>query len=118
MGVARDGKIGEILERLHSSFGAEQARERIPAQHLCDFDIEQMRCVQCLALGKQPLANASRRRGTEQYLDQRGSVDDDQRPSRSARTALAGESVGRTEVRRAMRSRSSAMVGRSAMSRI
>ena len=39
-------------------------------------------------------------RGAEQHLDQRGRVDDNQRPSRSARTALAGESVGRTEARR------------------
>ena len=63
--VARDGEIDEILERLHPSFGAEHARRRLPAQHLRDFDIEQMRCVQCLALREKPLGETTSGRGTE-----------------------------------------------------
>jgi hypothetical protein len=118
MRIARYGEICQILERFDASLGAEQPRERVPPQHLCDLDIQQMWCVQCLARGKKPLGETSSGRGTEQYLDQRRRVDDDQRPSRSARTALAGESVGRTEVRPSRRARSSVTVGRSAMSRI
>ena len=118
MWVARNRKIGEILERLHAALRGEQAREGIPPQHLHDLDVEQMRCVQRLALGKQSFRETCCRRGTEQYLDQRGSVDDDQCLSRSARTAFAGDGVGRTDERRTRRARNSAIVGRSAMSRI
>ena len=85
MGVAGDGEIGEILERLRTSIGAERACERVPAQNLRDFDIEQMRRMQCLALGKKALSDAASDRGAEQHLEQRGRVDDNQRPSRSAR---------------------------------
>ena len=65
MWIARDGEIGEIFERLRASLGTEQARERIPAQHLYDFDIEQMRCVQCLALREKPLGEKTPSRGPE-----------------------------------------------------
>jgi len=52
MGIACNGEIREILERLRTSFSFDHACECIPAEHLRDFDIEQMRCMQRLAHGE------------------------------------------------------------------
>ena len=66
MGIARDWKISEILERLLTTLRTERACQRVPSQNLRDFDIEQVRGVQCLALGEEPLGNSTCSRGAEQ----------------------------------------------------
>ena len=56
-------------------------------------------------------------RRIEEHLDRRGGVNDDHRRSRSALTALAGETRVTTDLRCASRALSSATVGRSAVRR-
>lgn len=62
-----------------------------------------------------PLLDSQGRRSDEEKLDHRRGVDDDHRPSRSARTALAGDSLGTTGLRRCRCSRISSNVGLSAL---
>ena len=82
--------------------------------HLCDLHIKQMRRMERLTRGEQPILHDFRRRRAEKGFKQGGSVDDDHARSRSARTASAGGTEGAVSVRLRKRARNSSIVGRSA----
>lgn len=117
MWIPGQWKIDKIFQRMKSTGGIKFLGPRIPAQDLRDLDIEQMGCVKGFAGIEQAFRKPHSDRGIQQHLDHDRSIDDDQRPSRSTRTALAGEMLGAREGRRARRFFSSLMVGRSATRR-
>ena len=67
--------------------------------------------------GEQPFDHLNSGRSMQQHLDHDRGINYDQRPSRSALMALAGETIGLIEGRRARRLLSSASAGHSATRR-
>ncbi len=103
MRVAGEREIGQVLECLQASVGFEIPGQRITAEDLRHLDVKKVRDVQCLAGSKETLADPGSGRRPEQDLEDRRSVDNDHRPSRSTLTALAGGTRGLTAVRCASR---------------
>ena len=103
MWVAGQREVGQVLERLEASRGVHVAGQRIAAEHLGHLEVQKMRRVKGLAGLEEALGHPGTGRGGEQDLEDRRSVDDGHRPSRSALTALAGGRLGVTAVRRASR---------------
>ena len=66
---------------------------------------------------EKPFGHLNSGRSIQQHLDHDRGINNNHRPSRSALTALAGETVGVTEGRWARRLLNSAIVGRSATRR-
>jgi hypothetical protein len=71
----------------------------IPAKDLRDFDIEEMGCMNGFVGVEKPFGHLSSGRSIQQHLDHDRGINNDHRPSRSALTALAGETVGVIEDR-------------------
>jgi len=117
MRVSGQRKIDKIFERLEPPSGIKFTGPRIPAKDLRDFDIEEMGCVKGFVGVEKPFGHLNSGRRIQQYLDQGRGINNDHRPSRSALTALAGETVGVIEGRWARRLLNSAIVGRSATRR-
>jgi hypothetical protein len=113
MRIASEREISEIDQRLRASFGGDASRAHVAAQNLRDFQVNQMRSMQRLVGGEDESVYELRGRRLEKNLEKRGSVDDNQRPSLSARTAAAGAVRGRTGSRLESRFRISSSVGRS-----
>ena len=80
MGIAGEGKVGQIFRRLRTSLRVYLARRRVAAQHLGDLEVEEVGGVEGLAGRGQSIGDAHLR-------------------SRSALTALAGGTRGVTGVR-------------------
>lgn len=87
-------QVDQLLQRGQAPFSVDPAMRDHPPNHLGNFDIDQMRRVQCLVRRKHHGLNRRCRWHAEQRLDDRRCVDDDHRPSRSARTASAAEIEG------------------------
>lgn len=113
MRIPRNRKIGHVPERFTATFRCQLTRECVPAKHLCHFDVYQVWGVKGLSGSKKPLLYGCRSGSAEEHLERRGSIDDDHRLSRSARTARAGDTLGLVAERRSSRARSSSTVGRS-----
>lgn len=90
MRMALDDQACEIFEGLLRAPRIDVLQPNQTAQSLNNFDVEQMRSVQPLVRRKCPRAYPVRAGGPEKKLEQRRRIDDNQRPSRSARTASAG----------------------------
>ena len=116
--VAAQREIRKVVEREAAAFAVDLAVRSIASDHLCDFDIEQVRRVKRLTGAEQPGFDRVRVRGSQENLEQRRGVDDDHARSRSARTASAGGTEGATCVLLRKRARNSSSVGRSATRRI
>lgn len=112
MRVSPQRKVREVGERRTSAPAS--AIRCVAPDHLCDFNIEQMRRVKRLTRGEQPILHGFRRRRAQQDFEQGGSVDDDHARSRSARTGSDGVTERAVSVRLCSRVRSSSSVGRSA----
>lgn len=117
MTVALQRKVIQVLEQRTTPSLRELAREREPTRHLRHFHVDQLRGMQRLLGGEEAIFQAPAGRARQQELEDDGGVDDDQRASRSARTAAAGASEGETGVRSASRARISSGVARSAARR-
>ena len=115
--IATQGQRGEVLKRLGASRGVEFGGERVSAEDLGHFEIQQVGSVQRLSVGKEAIGRPDAGRRIQQYLDHSRGVDHDHRCSRSALTALAGGTRVMTGARWAIRFRNSATVGRSAARR-
>ena len=113
MRITSEGKIDEICERFGTSISGQDGCADVAAQNLRDFQVDQMRSMQGLVGGKDEAVHAPSRRRLEENLENRGSVNDNQRLFLSARTAAAGAGRGRTGWRLASRLRISSRVGRS-----
>ena len=114
MRISPQGKVREVGERQTAARAIDFAAQSVAPDHLRDFDIEQMRRVERLTGGEQPILHGFRRRSAQKGFEQRRSVDDDHARSRSARTASAGGTEGAVSVRLRKRARNSSIVGRSA----
>ena len=113
MRVARERKINEIGERFGAAFSGDHGRAHVAAQNLRDLEVDKMGSMQRLVGRKDEAVHTASRRGLEQNLKNRGSVDDDQRRFLSARTAAAGAGCSRAGWRLESRFRISSIVGRS-----
>jgi len=117
MRVSCQRKIDKIFERLKPPSSIKFTGPRVPAQDLRDFDIKKVGCVKGFGGVKKPFGYLNAGRSIQQHLDHSRGINNDHRPSRSALTALAGETVGVIEDRWARRLLNSAIVGRSARRR-
>ena len=111
--IAVEGKVGQVGKGLGASGRGDDARASVAAQDLSDFYVEEMGGVQSFARCEDSLADVRCGGRLKQNLKDRGGVNDDQRPSLSARTAAAGAGRGRTRARPANRCFISSRVGRS-----
>ena len=111
MRVPFDEQLVEVVEHLPGALRIHDFESNEPTQGLGDLDVEQMGSVKALAGIKRPCADAFSARGPEQQLEQRRSVDDDQRLSRSDRTIAVGDTLPLYEARSRSRSRISSGVG-------
>ena len=85
--VAADGKIGEIGQRRATAGLVQVAARRIAADHLGDFDVDEMGRVERFARIEKPPFDLFGRGRLKQGFEQRRSIDNDHLPSRSARIA-------------------------------
>jgi hypothetical protein len=108
-------EAAEQREGLLRAFRLNIAAPHIAAQHLRNFQIHQVRHVEAWLPGE-ALMHLVRVSRLEQQLQHSRRVDDDQRASRSARTASAGDSAGYTGGSSRSRRISSAGSGRAAAS--
>ena len=119
MRIPSNRKVREIGESLAAAFSIDLASDRIAAKNLRHLDVDEMRRVQRFPrLREKAHPDGPRCRRPKQDLDECRCVDDDNRRSRSARTASAGATEGVTADRRSRRLRKSSTVGRAATSRI
>ena len=114
MRKALQRKRGEVREGFATALLIELAARSIPPDHLRDLHIDQMRRVQGLTGFENPFFDCVRRRRPQKHLDHCRGIDNDQRRSRSVRTASAGVTDKTTSERLAKRARNSSSVGRSA----
>lgn len=102
----------KIFQRLPASPCAQLARAFVSPEHLRDFEVQQMGCVQ-RAAAEDSFFDDRRGSGPQENLEQRRCVNDDHRASRSARNASAGDSDTYTGVRSRTRFNSKSGSGRS-----
>lgn len=104
-------KFPQVFQGLTSSCRAELAHSDEAAKDLSHFKVDQMRRVEVFVVGEVTLAYHHSVGRSKKDFDQRRGVDHNHRPSRSARTAAAVDSVSRTRVRRLILRIISSMVG-------
>ncbi len=117
MGIPGKWEILHVAERFTAAFTLNLARGRVSAKNLRHFDVDQVRRVKCLSHSEDAPLHGRRCARAQKNFEGSRSIDDDHRPSRSARTARAGGTAGRAGERPASRARSSSTVGRSARRR-
>jgi hypothetical protein len=76
--VSVQPQVREVSKRHVIAFAVDVAVCRITAQHLCDFDIDQMRRVQGMSGVEEPAFHGFGGRGTQQCFEQCRSIDGDQ----------------------------------------
>jgi len=118
MWIATQRQTVEVLEGFPPSLRGDGLLSDITSKHLSHFDVEEMRNVQGLRNRENPLINFDSGGRLKQPLNGSGRIQDNHRESRSRRTASAADTAPVTPERRRKRSRSSAMLGRSATRRI
>lgn len=114
VGVPAQRKQEPIVEGRPAPLRVDLAGCCIPAEHLRYLDVDQVWCMKCLSGLKEPRFDCGSRRRLQQNFEDRRSIDDDHRLSRSARTAFAGATLGLAAARLDKTARNSSMVGRSA----
>ena len=82
--ISMQRKVRKVGESRAAPFAIDLALRRIPADHLRDFDVEQMRCVQRPPRVEEPPVHRYCGRRAKQHLDEGRGVDDDHWRSRSA----------------------------------
>jgi len=112
--ISPKGQVCQVGECHTPALAIDFPIRGITPDHLGDFDIEQMRRVECLTRGEQATFHAFRCWRAEKDFKQSRGVDDDHARSRPARTASAGATEGAVSVRLCNRARNSSSVGRSA----
>jgi len=118
VGISPKGKVEEVVQRRAAPLRIDFAGGGVPSNDLGDLDIDEVGRMQRVPRAEEPPLRRLRRRRAQENLEQSRSVDDDQRRSRSARIAWAGDTDGVVADRAASRSCSSLIVGRSATSLI
>ena len=93
--VAYEIKFSESVEREKCPFGAEGTDRDISAKCLRDFEVEKVRHMEGVPGRMDSLGDFSSRFRGEQQLEDRRSVENDQRLSRSARMTSAGDRSSR-----------------------
>ena len=116
--ISPQGEVGEVGQRETAACAVDFAVRGVAPDDLSHFDIEQMRRMQRLPRGEKPILDGFSRRRAEQGFKQGRGVDDNHRPSRSARTMSAGGTEGVISDRLRKRARISSSVGRSVTWRI
>ena len=111
--VTGDIQIEGVLQRVGCDRLIDGPEISDAPQCVCDLNRQKVRCVERLFRRSDPGGNSLATVCVEDELDDRRSVEDDQRPSRSARMMSAGDSANSPVVRRAIRLRTSCRVGRS-----
>lgn len=92
-------QVSEVLHRLPCTLLGHFLREHITMQYLCDFDIDEVGNMQGLIRHEEPFSYTGPCGRIKQKLNGCRGVEDDQRPLRSALTALAGLIFTATAVR-------------------
>ncbi len=111
MRVTNNRKVGQVGKCLLPSPWRQFTGQHIATQDLCDLKIKQMRRVKRLAGFQKPHLNIGRGGRSQEQLNDRRSVHNNHRLSRSSRIIWAGETIGRTGVRARSRWRSPSRVG-------
>ena len=94
MRVALDRQRLEIGKSLIAAALIKVPRQCVAAQDLRDLDIKEMWGVKCFARRTQTCSLLTASRCVQEKFQDRRSIDDDHRASRSLRTASAGEIRG------------------------
>src|SRR5437016_13670773 len=118
MRITIERKVAQILQRLLPALSGNRLIPDITAQHLGHLDVEEMGRVERHLRRENTFFNSNSGWSLQKPFDGRRRVQDNHRASRSRRTASAADTGAVTLARRRKRSRSSAMVGRSARQRI
>ena len=117
MRIPLDGEIEEILKSLIRARLRDISGPDIPAQHLSDLEIDQVRRAQQFPGVEDPLGDPNAGVSSKNELKRSRGVEDDHRDSRSSRSTSAGGTGGVTGVLDAIRRVSSTAVGRMAVRR-
>ena len=112
--IPGEWEAGEIVQRSAAALCFHFAGERVAAQNLRHLHVKQMRRVQCFCRLEQAFLQRHARRHAQKHLEHHRGIEDDQRLSRSARTACAGGTEGVATERCSSVARSSSRDGRSA----
>lgn len=111
MGIPFEPQVGEVLQGFGRALGGDGAAALVAPEHLRDLEVEELRRVKVFGRVEEAGADCDAEVREQEHLEQDRGVDDDQRASRSARTALAAETAAVTASRDRMRAQSSADVG-------
>lgn len=95
MCVPLNDEPAEILQSLLGTRCRDGLQLYQAAQRLRDFDVDQMGGLKSFTRSQHPRGDAFRPPGTENELENRGGVDDDQQLSRSERTTSVGDTLPR-----------------------
>ena len=91
VGMAVDVEIDKVMQCLLRSVGTNVASPYQASESLSDFDVQQMRRMECVVAVEQPRLDSRAKRNLEKELQQGGRIDDDHADSRSPRmTSAAG----------------------------
>lgn len=91
VGMAADVEIDKVMQCLLRSVGTYVASPYQAPESLSDFDVQQMRRMECVVAVEQPRLDSRAKRSLEKKLQQGGRFDDDHADSRSPRmTSAAG----------------------------
>ncbi len=90
MVVAFDDELREIAQGFFCAGDGDFLAMHQAAQNLCDFDVEELRCVHALGRCECSIHQAFGERGSQEDFEQRGGVENDQRLSRSALRTSVG----------------------------
>ena len=113
MGVAIYVELTKLLERETTPISVDGPEKDVTPENLSDFEVEQVRRVQRDLWRGDAGGNLLPGAGVEQELENRRSIDDDQRRSRSSRSRSAGDGSSSSFGRRASLASSCCRVGRS-----
>jgi len=91
--VPLHGKRREIVERMRGTRNRNVFALDQPPQYLHDFDIDQMGGMKTFVRREGARTDSLCASGSEEELEQRGGVEDDQRRSRSARRTSVGDAL-------------------------
>src|SRR5258708_40245005 len=115
--MSRDAQSGQVVNWLFGAPGGQRPFAPETPQDLNKLHIEQMHGVQGLLTLIDSLLNLLSSWGLKQPVDRRRGIEHDHRAARSSRTRPAVSSDTASGQRACRRSRNSANVGRSAISR-
>jgi len=89
VGMAANVEIDKVMQCLLRSVGTYVASPYQASESLSDFDVQQMRRMECVVAVEQPRLDSRAEWGLEEKLQQGRRIDDDHARSRSSRMTMA-----------------------------